>query len=264
MPKVPFEKAFSLTPTHSLVVGERTFEVPPLTLGRFLSLMGTDFSALKADLVKGALTQVGDTGPKELPSLGMLKNLIADAKAAGEEIALRETVERDFPGLVHDLARMLHALSPEAVAPLVLAVVPGLDPEAWKAHGTPIKALELFRFFYNVHDWTFITETVRLGKPREDEEEQTTRATVSAALVSFCRAHPFVSPEGLLATRIEGFFYLRGGANEAHEKAVQYGERSAPTMSEAALIEATGAPVRKASKELLDSIARADEEAGLN
>jgi hypothetical protein len=264
MPKVSFEKSFSLTPTHSLVVGERSFEVPPLTLERFLSLMGTDFSALKTELVKGALAQVGDTGSAELPSLGMLKNLIADAKAAGEEIALRETVERDFPGLVHDLARMLHALPPAAVAPLVLAVVPGLDPEAWKAHGTPIKALDLFRFFCGAHDWTFISETIGYGKPKDKDEQPTTKATVSGALLSFCRAHPFYSPEQLLDMRVEGFFHLRAGATEAFEKAEAASDVSAgSTLSEEELIRASGAPVRKASSELLASIEAADRDAGL-
>lgn len=262
MPRVPFEKAFSLTPTHRLVVGEKTFDVPPLTLGRFLSLVGADFTAVRIGVLKDTLTEDGAAGPA-VPPLAVVEGLIAQAKADGTERELREMVEREFPDLLRELARVLRALSPEAVASLVLAVVPGLDPADWKAHGTPIAALELFRFFYGVHDWAFISDTIGFGKPKEKDEQPTTKATVSGALVAFCRAHPFVSPEGLLATRIEGFFYLRGGANEVYEKA----EASAiaeQSMTESEFIQATGAPVGKASRELLDAIARADEEAGLN
>ena len=265
MPKVSVEKAFSPRPTHRLDLGERALDVPPLTLGRFLALSGCDFNALTVALAAGAIGAAPRAGSAE--TMEVLKGVVARAKAGADPDAIREAFVEEHPDMIADLGTALAAIDYHAFTPLVCAAVPDLEPAEWDAHGNPIKALDLFAFFLKVHDWTFIGDTIGFGKPKEKDEKSTTGSTVSGALVAFCRAHPFYSPEQLLEMRVEGFFHLRVGAEEAHkarEEAQQEYRMAAPEtggtvyMDEAAFCETVGAVRAKANPELMAKLDAAD------
>jgi hypothetical protein len=262
--KVSFEGAFALEPRHRLMLGADVLEVPPLTLGRFLALMGSNFGSIAAAVAQSVPPEIDAAGPSLVAGLDALKAAVSAAKSGKvDPDALRETVVKEHPDLILDLGRMIHAISPAALAPLVLAVVPGLDAETWGQYGTPAAVFELLGFFGAVHDWPFIIETIKFGQKRTADEPRTTRATIAGALVSFCRVHPFVSPESLLAMRIEAFFYLQKGANEAFEtdEARAQAEAGISELEQEDMMAMADVPRSPATASLLDAMEAADRKA---
>lgn len=111
------------------------------------------------------------------------------------------------------LGRQLAGIDHRAFTGPVCAVVPAMSREAWERWGSTVEAYRLIHFFHGTHDWPLIGKAIGWGEEKVDEATPT-RASVTAALLSFCRAFPTQSVEELLAMRVEGFFYLRDGANE--------------------------------------------------
>lgn len=149
----------------------RSFPVPPLTLGRFLDLMSSDWQALAHGLLASDLVGAGSA-------------------------QLAEFLGRQLAGIDH-----------RAFGQLVVAVVPGLTREEWDADGDVVSAFRLFNYIANVHDWKLIGRAIGWG---DEDEETPSRATVAHALVRMSSTTGY-TVESLLSTRIEGFFYLRDG-----------------------------------------------------
>lgn len=153
------------------------FRVPPLSLGRFLDLMASDWMMLARRLLGSEVTNPGDVSAAEI------------------------------------LGRQLAGIDHGAFTSAVCAVVPGMTPETWETRGDVVSFFRLVDYFAKAHDWNLIGKAIGWGEEKVDEATPT-RASVTAALLSFCRAFPTQSVEELLAMRVEGFFYLRDGANE--------------------------------------------------
>lgn len=152
-----------------------TYQVPPLTLGRFLDLMSSDWHAVAAPLLGSTLIKVEGKDPAEI-------------------------IGRQLAGIDH-----------RAFTGPVCAVVPGMTAAVWEESGDCVQAMLLLDYFHKAHDWPLIAKAIGWGTT---VQSTATKATVAAALMSFCRAFPTQSVPDLLATRIEGFFYLRDGATE--------------------------------------------------
>jgi hypothetical protein len=152
------------------------FPVPPLTLGRFLDLMASDWVVMTRRL------------------------LGSDCSGGGADAA--ELLGRQLAGIDHG-----------AFTGPVCAVVPGMTADVWEKHGDTVSAFRLVDYFTKAHDWGLIGKAIAWGEEKVDEETPT-RATVTAALLTFCRNFPTQTPRDLLETRVEGFFYLRDGATE--------------------------------------------------
>lgn len=161
--------------------------MPPLTLGRFMDLMACDWSLLAV-----ALKAVQSPATSEAPS------------PEPEKLATQ-------------IGKSLAYLPAEAFAPLVAAAVPGVTEADWKEHCSDpgfhalVEFMMLYRYFGTIHDWPLITKAIGFGDPKA---APATRSTVTAALLSFTQRFPSESVQGLLGTRVEGFFYMRDGADE--------------------------------------------------
>lgn len=171
-----------------------TFAVPPLTLGRFLDLMASDWVV-------------------------MARRLLGSECADSGDVTAAEVLGRQLAGIDHG-----------AFTGPVCAVVPGMTPDVWEKHGDTVSAFRLVDYFAKSHDWALIAKAIGWGEEKIDEETPT-RATVTAALLTFCRNFPTQTPRDLLETRIEGFFYLRDGATETlrgPQDALEEGDILAP------------------------------------
>jgi hypothetical protein len=259
--RISFEAAFALEPRHSLVLGAKAYDVPPLTLGRFLALTSIDFNVL---LTAFAAATMPD-GALDGKGLATLKVFAARARE-GNPSLVRDALLSARPDLVRSLARSLQSLENPVLALIAAAVVPDLEARDWLEHGTPVKVLELFEFFYRVHDWAFIGKTIKFGEAHADDERPATKSTVAGALVAFCRAHPFVSPESLLAMRVEGFFYMRSGAEEAADLAesVASAEAGVSQLDGEEMAAAANVPSGSAPSSLLAAMDEAEKKAGIN
>jgi hypothetical protein len=180
MGAVPLQRAFDLSATFPLTLRSKTplavtYQVPPLTLGRFLELMSSDWNAVTASLLESVLIKVESKDPAEI-------------------------IGRQLAGIDH-----------RAFTGPVCAVVPGMTAAVWEESGDVISAMLLLNFLHKAHDWPLIAKAIGWGTT---VASPATKTTVVAALMSFCRAFPTQSVPDLLETRIEGFFYLRDGATE--------------------------------------------------
>lgn len=145
--------------------------VPPLTLGRFLDLMACDWQSLARGL------------------------LSADLIGAGSA-QLAEFLGRQLAGIDH-----------RVFGPLLVAVTPGLTLAEWDEGGNVPNAFRVLHYLANAHDWKLIGKAIGWG---DETEESPTRSTVAHALVRMSSTTGY-TVEQLLATRVEGFFYLRDG-----------------------------------------------------
>ncbi len=184
MPRVPFERAFDLTGVYKANVGPKAIEVPPLSFGRFLGLLGADFGSIGAGIAAG---MPKDAKPEEPPT---------DVKA--------------FHAFI---ARQLLAFDHRAVADVVASVVPGLTADEWREHGSALIFMGLVKHFHDSHDWAFVADAINWGKPRTASEEPTTQSTLAGALLAMTRVTDYRADE-LLSMRVEGLFYLKAGAME--------------------------------------------------
>lgn len=181
MPQVPLQRAFDLTPGYELRLGPKVHPVPPLTLGRFMDLMACDWTLLRKALE------------------------VVKPPATSEAIA------QEPEKLAAQIGKSLAYFPFEAFAPLILAAIPGVTEAEWREHGSGTEFLALYRYFGITHDWSLITKAIGFG---DSKAAPATRSTVTAALLSFTRTFPSESVQGLLGTRVEGFFYMRDGASE--------------------------------------------------
>lgn len=105
----------------------------------------------------------------------------------------------------------------EALAPVVLAMVPGLTREAWEERGTLWYVLELMLIFKHGHDWQMIGNSIEAGIIAAEEEGRSDPVSEESALQLYTKLFGGTIPE-LQATRIEGFWRLMNGALEGLDR----------------------------------------------
>ena len=188
--KLSLREAFALEPVLDVVIGARTYSVPPLTFGRLDELMkaqqGADVAALKND---DFLSRIKD----------------GSAEAIGRALAY-------FPT--------------EVFAPSAVAVIPGMTKEAWEKDGTPYVFLDLLRFFAAAHDWEYISENL-FGK--KDAKSGASDLDLQTALLMIANELG-TSIETPLGYRAEGFFVAVGAIKSrriAQEEAQELAQREA-------------------------------------
>lgn len=164
--KLSLREAFALEPALEVVIGGKSYTVPPLTFGRLDELLkaqrDTDLAALKND----------------------------------------DFVSRIKDGSAEAIGRALAYFPTEAFAPSAVAVVPGMTKEIWEKDGTPFIFLELLRFFAAAHDWSYIAESM-FGKTGEKSTASNLDMQTAILLIARELGCRIDEPLGF---RAEGFF----------------------------------------------------------
>ena len=187
--------AFSLEPlscegVKPFELGGRPYPVPPLTLGRFLQLQGFDAVALSCELL-------GQPIPEGAPSISIGQMLAALGTAPPAEVMLG--------GLVSAL-RLAGGghLDVACLADLVAVLVPGVEPDVWREHGTGWHVSALVALFGRNHDWGYISAAIRFGEQPDEEEGG---SPIEEGILAFTQMYPGVgSVRDVLDFRLEGFY----------------------------------------------------------
>lgn len=185
--------AWSLAPIGELRLGEKVFPVPPLTFARFQRLIGAEPQAFVSALVD------------KVPTKTAAERLMARA--------LRWTILY-APRLTRYLWKLVDLFGlgkqngrvPE-LAGLVRICVPDVPEELWKTHGAPIDAVNLFLTFGRGHDWSLISDAIRLGEPLEPGETMPSQADFVGGLLAVAKATGY-KVEELTEMRVDGFYLL--------------------------------------------------------
>ena len=208
-------EANDLSPMLEIRLGEKMYQVPPLSLARFMRLTACNWTALLTGILGSPAA-----GLSSSLSVEDAKDPAAFAKKLGASLV-------DFPHV--------------PFAPLVAAVVPGLSESEWTEHGDAVVLLRLYHAFGKTHDWKLISDAIGFGK---SQAKPTTEGTIAGALMLFCQRFPFYKPEDLLSMRVDYFFLIRNGVMPQKEE-----PESTDDIPEAVYVKAPDSPLWAALEE---------------
>lgn len=239
-------EAFDTTPIGRLDLGGRWYDVPPLTKGRFDRLLSFDIPILVATLLRAIGIAEG----------GSVVDAVRTAKAR-PILRIRGPIERFFRRLVGRRADRLVFDARDAVIPVsadvkaamadlydvVAVVAPDVPREAWRAHAGTWEVTELAMMFVEAHDWGTIAYESGLDGAKQQPEGEA--CTAEAGLVSYCLLVPGYSVQGLLGTRVEGFYRLMNEGRRVVEarNAAARGESGGMSLEDFANTPGTGGGV---------------------
>lgn len=212
-------EAFDLRPIGSVDLGGVSYDIPPLTKGRFDRFLSFDMGQVMTLALAGAGVRIDS------------QDVVADVRAVARssvKFRKRGFFERMWFRLIgrpsrydydaRDAAFVPPAFVKKALADLydvVAVLIPGIPRDRWCEWAGPFELLGITETFRLYHDWRYIAArsglTLEAIKNFDPNEEQ---CSVEDGLVSYCVLVPGHTEAGLLDTRLEGFYRLMAAGNE--------------------------------------------------